>query len=91
MQKRLTLEMDDQYMKKRWGDVLHNDPAYSPSLTLEFKFADLSMPFSAIQSPTLHQRWFKTTAFLEKMPEIGSLSLKRVRARLWLENSYYFC
>jgi glycosyltransferase involved in cell wall biosynthesis len=44
MQKRLTFEMDGQYMKNRWGDLLLNDPAYNPNLTLEWEDFGLAWP-----------------------------------------------
>jgi GT2 family glycosyltransferase len=44
MQKRLAFEMDGQYMKNRWGDLLLNDPAYSPNLTLEWEDFGLAWP-----------------------------------------------
>jgi O-antigen biosynthesis protein len=54
------------YMKKRWGDILMTDPAYSPNLTLyreDFSFAwppriaSLPLPFAnAPDSPASHRR-----------------------------------
>jgi glycosyltransferase involved in cell wall biosynthesis len=41
-EKQFRLEQEAQFMKKRWGELLINDPAYSPNLTLErqdFSFA----------------------------------------------------
>ncbi len=41
-EKQFRLEQEAQFMKKRWGELLVNDPAYSPNLTLErqdFSFA----------------------------------------------------
>lgn len=36
-EKRDHLAADLQYMKQRWGDLLMNDPAYSPNLTLDYE------------------------------------------------------
>lgn len=33
-----------QYMKRRWGDILLNDPAYSPNLTLDHQDFSLAWP-----------------------------------------------
>ena len=35
-----------EYMKKRWGDLLLNDPYYSPNLTLEFENYGIVLPSS---------------------------------------------
>jgi GT2 family glycosyltransferase/glycosyltransferase involved in cell wall biosynthesis len=34
-QKQVQFEKEVKYMKQRWGDLLINDPAYSPNLTLD--------------------------------------------------------
>jgi GT2 family glycosyltransferase len=34
-EKQVRLAKEMQYMKQRWGDLLLNDPAYSPNLTLD--------------------------------------------------------
>ena len=42
LEKQLRHEAEYRYMKQRWGNLLDNDPAYSPNLTLEnedFSFA----------------------------------------------------
>ncbi len=41
-QARFTREV--QYMKQRWGDLLLNDPAYSPNLTLNYEDFSLAWP-----------------------------------------------
>ena len=41
-QERFTREV--QYMKQRWGDLLLNDPAYSPNLTLNHEDFSLAWP-----------------------------------------------
>jgi O-antigen biosynthesis protein len=38
-------------MQKRWGDILLNDPAYSPNLTLEFEDCSLAWPPRISRSP----------------------------------------
>ncbi len=41
-EKRSRFEKEVEYMKSRWGDLLQNDPAYSPNLTLhdtDFSYA----------------------------------------------------
>jgi GT2 family glycosyltransferase len=42
--KQLRLEAEGQYMKQRWGDLLLNDPAYNPNLTLEWEDFSLAWP-----------------------------------------------
>ena len=42
--KRRAFEMDGRYMKRRWGDLLLNDPAYNPNLTLEWEDFSLAWP-----------------------------------------------
>jgi GT2 family glycosyltransferase len=37
-------EREARYMKKRWGDLLLQDPAYSPNLTLDHEDFSLSWP-----------------------------------------------
>jgi O-antigen biosynthesis protein len=32
------------YMQKRWGDIIKNDPAYNPNLTLDFEDFSLAWP-----------------------------------------------
>ncbi len=42
-EKQMRFTKEVQYMKQRWGDLLFNDPAYNPNLTLEredFSFAN---------------------------------------------------
>ena len=39
---RFALEID--YMQKQWGDLLLNDPAYSPNLTLEYRDFSYAWP-----------------------------------------------
>ena len=41
LEKQLRFRGEVLYMQKRWGEVLLNDPAYSPNLTLDY--ADFSM------------------------------------------------
>jgi glycosyltransferase involved in cell wall biosynthesis len=43
-EKQLRFSKESTYMKQRWGDLLLNDPAYSPNLTLEFQDFSLAWP-----------------------------------------------
>jgi O-antigen biosynthesis protein len=38
------------YMQQRWGDLIKNDPAYSPNLTLDFEDFSLAWPPRAIEN-----------------------------------------
>ena len=42
--KQARFAMEAQFMKKRWGDLLLNDPAYSPNLTLDYGDWSLAWP-----------------------------------------------
>jgi O-antigen biosynthesis protein len=47
------------YMRQRWGDLIKNDPAYSPNLTLDFEDFSLAWPPRMITSgdaPNLENR-----------------------------------
>jgi len=41
------------YMLSRWGDVLVNDPAYNPNLSLDYAYPSLSDP------PRVEKPWRK--------------------------------
>ena len=43
-EKQLAFEMEGQYMKKRWGELLLHDPSYNPNLTLEWEDFSLAWP-----------------------------------------------
>ena len=43
-EKQARLAKEGQYMKQRWGDLLLNDPAYSPNLTLNHEDFSLAWP-----------------------------------------------
>jgi glycosyltransferase involved in cell wall biosynthesis/uncharacterized coiled-coil protein SlyX len=43
-EKQLRFRDEALYMKKRWGDLLMNDPAYSPNLTLDHEDFSLAWP-----------------------------------------------
>jgi len=43
-EKQARFEAEVQFMKKRWGDRLLNDPAYSPNLTLRKEDFSLAWP-----------------------------------------------
>jgi glycosyltransferase involved in cell wall biosynthesis len=43
-EKQIRFLKESAYMKQRWGDVLLNDPAYSPNLTLEHQDFSLAWP-----------------------------------------------
>ena len=43
-EKQLRFSKESAYMKQRWGDLLLNDPAYSPNLTLEYQDFSLAWP-----------------------------------------------
>jgi glycosyltransferase involved in cell wall biosynthesis len=43
-EKQLRFAKESTYMKQRWGDLLLNDPAYSPNLTLEHQDFSLAWP-----------------------------------------------
>jgi GT2 family glycosyltransferase len=43
-EKRARFARETQYMKQRWGNLLLNDPAYSPNLTLDFEDFSLAWP-----------------------------------------------
>jgi len=43
-EKQLRFSKESTYMKQRWGDLLLNDPAYSPNLTLEYQDFSLAWP-----------------------------------------------
>jgi hypothetical protein len=39
-------------MKKTWGDIIKNDPAYNPNLTLDFEDFSLAWPPRVIDNIT---------------------------------------
>jgi GT2 family glycosyltransferase len=41
-----------EYMKKTWGDIIKNDPAYNPNLTLDFEDFSLAWPPRVIDNIT---------------------------------------
>ena len=43
-EKQLRFSKESIYMKQRWGDLLLNDPAYSPNLTLDHQDFSLAWP-----------------------------------------------
>lgn len=43
-EKRARFERETEFMKRRWGDLLSNDPAYSPNLTLNHEDFSLAWP-----------------------------------------------
>jgi glycosyltransferase involved in cell wall biosynthesis len=43
-EKQRRLEEEGQFMKKRWGKLLLNDPAYSPNLTLDYQDFSFAWP-----------------------------------------------
>jgi len=43
-EKQARLAAETRYMQQRWGDLLRNDPAYSPNLTLEHEDFSLAWP-----------------------------------------------
>lgn len=43
-EKVLRFEKEIQYMKQRWGNILRNDPAYSPNLTFNHEDFSLAWP-----------------------------------------------
>jgi glycosyltransferase involved in cell wall biosynthesis/SAM-dependent methyltransferase len=43
-EKQQRLQCESDYMLKRWGDILYNDPAYNPNLTLEWTDFSLACP-----------------------------------------------
>ena len=43
-EKKLRFKNEVLYMKKRWGDELMNDPAYSPNLTLDYEDFSYAWP-----------------------------------------------
>ena len=43
-EKRARFAKEVQYMKQCWGDLLLNDPAYSPNLTLDHEDFGLAWP-----------------------------------------------
>ena len=42
--RRLRVDDEIEFMRKRWGDTLHLDPTYNPNLTLEFEDFSLAWP-----------------------------------------------
>jgi glycosyltransferase involved in cell wall biosynthesis len=44
LEKRLRHEAEYRYIKQRWGNLLDNDPAYSPNLTLEIEDFSFAWP-----------------------------------------------
>ena len=51
--KQARLTREGQYLKQRWGDLLLNDPAYSPNLTLNHDDFSLAWPprFELVSAP----------------------------------------
>lgn len=43
-EKHLRFQKEITYMQQRWGDILHQDPAYNPNLTLESEDFALAWP-----------------------------------------------
>jgi glycosyltransferase involved in cell wall biosynthesis len=43
-EKQFAFALEGEYMKKRWGHVLLNDPSYNPNLTLEWEDLTLAWP-----------------------------------------------
>ncbi|MDA9764500.1 glycosyltransferase family 2 protein [Opitutales bacterium] len=42
--RKVRVDSEIEYMRKRWGDLLQSDPTYNPNLTLEFEDFSLAWP-----------------------------------------------
>ena len=71
IEKKNRFKRETEFMIKKWSEIISNDPAYNPNLSLESEGFEVALE-SRFQKPWMKKRVFKTSMLINKGVQIAS-------------------